>query len=109
MFFLARRGKMRIIFLSIAAALLLPVSAAAQMSASKDAQYLATIKAVSAYKINDEETLRDIERLRENKRFNNDLQKMLNKLQNTRTKNSDNKKVLQILENAGKQIYDILK
>lgn len=83
--------------------------AAAQMAASKDAQYLATVKAVANYKINDEEELRNIERLRENEAFNRQLQKMMGKLQNTRTKDNKNQRVLQILKQAGKEIYDILK
>ena len=84
-----------------------PVSA--QMFASKDAQYLATIKAVANYKIDDEEEIRNVERLRANEAFNRQLQKMMEKLQNTRTKNSKNQQVLQILKRAGKEIYDILK
>ena len=83
-------------------------SANAQFSASKDAQYLATIKAVSNYKIEDEELSRDIEKLRQNKAFNEKLQKMLNKLSNRRTKDTTNRKVLQILEEAGEQIYKLL-
>lgn len=100
---------MRLIALIIAFSLFsLSGTAEAQMSASKDAQYLATIKAVADFKINDEENLREIERLRENKRFNQKLQKMLDQLDNKRTKNSKNKRVLQILEEAGKEIYNIL-
>lgn len=60
--------------------------ASAQFSAQKDAQYIATLKAVVNYKINDEENLKDIESLRQNQAFNQKLQRMLNKLQNTRTK-----------------------
>lgn len=84
-------------------------SAQAQYSSTKNAQYLATIKAVANYKINDEEEYKNVERLRQDARFNEKLQGMLNKLQNTKTKNSDNKRILQILEDAGKEIYDILK
>ena len=51
----------------------------AQYSASKDAQYLAVVKAVANYKINDEENLRQVEKLRENEAFNRKLQKMLEK------------------------------
>ena len=80
----------------------------AQYSAQKDAQYIATLKAVVAYKINDEENIKDIERLRQNKFFNQKLQRMLDKLQNSRTKNSTNRKVLQILEKAGKDLYNLL-
>lgn len=90
-------------------ALFLCISPAhAQYSASKDAQYVATIKAVANYKIEDEEISRDIEKLRQNKLFNERLQKMLNKLSNRRTKDTTNRKVLKILEDAGEQIYKLL-
>ena len=78
-------------------------------AARKDAEYIATLRAVVNYKIDDEENLRDIEALRQDRRFNQDLQKMLNKLTNSRTKNTDNKRVQKILEQAGKDIYNILK
>lgn len=80
----------------------------AQFSASKDAQYLATIKAVANYKIEDEEVQKDIAKLRQNRAFNEKLQKMLDKLSNRRTKDTKNKKVLKILEEAGEQIYKLL-
>ncbi len=80
----------------------------AQFSAQKDAQYLATLKAVVNYKINDEENLKDIESLRQNQAFNQKLQTMLNKLQNTRTKNTTNRRVQQILEKAGQDLYRLL-
>ena len=80
----------------------------AQFSASKDAQYLATIKAVANYKIEDEELQRDIAKVRQNKAFNEKLQKMLDKLNNRRTKDAKNRKVLKILEEAGEQIYNLL-
>ncbi len=80
----------------------------AQFSAQKDAQYIATLKAVVNYKINDEENLKDIESLRQNQAFNQKLQTMLNKLQNTRTKNTTNRKVQQILEKAGQDLYRLL-
>ena len=88
--------------------LFFPPSASAQFSAQKDAQYIATLKAVVNYKINDEEILQDIESLRQNKAFVQKLQRMLNKLQNTRTKNTTNTKVQQILEKAGQDIYRLL-
>ena len=80
----------------------------AQYSASKDAQYLAVIKAVSNYKINDEEEINQIQKLRENENFTHTLQKMLAKLSNSRTKDAKNRKVLQILKKAGQDIYDTL-
>lgn len=82
--------------------------AKAQYAAQNDAKYMATLKAVVNYKINDEENLSNIENLRENRRFNQQLQQMLNKLQNTRTKNSTNRRVYDILLKAGKQIYNEL-
>lgn len=100
---------MRMFSLVFLAVFLMASPVSAQMSASKDAQYLATIKAVANYKIDDEEEIRNVERLRANEAFNRQLQKMMEKLQNTRTKNSKNQQVLQILKRAGKEIYDILK
>lgn len=101
---------MRIYALIFAAFLLTGISnAAAQLSSQKDAMYVATLKAVANYKIDDEELSRDIERLRKNRRFNEDLQRMMEKLSNRRSKNSTNKKVLEILEKAGEDIYNELK
>ena len=80
----------------------------AQYSSQKDAAYLATIKAVADYKINDQEELDKVEELRQSPAFNKKLQKMLDKLSNERTKNSTNQRILKILKNAGKQIYDEL-
>ncbi len=80
----------------------------AQFAASKDAQYLAVVKAVANYKIDDEENLRQVEELRDNEKFNNKLQKMLDKLSNKRTKDSTNQRVLQILKRTGKELNDLL-
>ena len=85
-----------------------PTPAAAQLSATRDAQYIAVLKAVVNYKIDDEENIRNIERLREDRRFNDKLQKMLDKLSNNRSKNTTNRKVLQILEQAGEDLYRLL-
>jgi len=49
----------------------------AQMAATRDAQYIAVLRAVVNYKIDDEENIRNIERLREDRRFNEKVQKML--------------------------------
>lgn len=99
---------MKILPLVMAVTILAASDVNAQYSASKDAQYLAVVKAVANYKINDEENLRQVEKLRENEAFNRKLQKMLEKLSNSRTKDTTNRKVLQILERAGKDIYDLL-
>lgn len=81
----------------------------AAYSSQKDAMYLATLKAVVNYKIDDEETFDDMQSLRQNERFVRQLQGMLNKLSNSKTKDSKNKRVQKILEQAGKDIYNILK
>lgn len=77
----------------------------AQLTSQKEAQYMATLKAVVNYKIDDEENISKIEDLRNDKRFNQKLQKMMEKLQNTRTKNSTNKRIYNILLKAGQEIY----
>ena len=90
--------------------LLLCVTAAnAQYAAQNDAMYMATLKAVADYKIEDEENIKDIESLRANQRFLTELRKMLGKLSNRRTKNSVNTRVYNILLKAGKDIYNELK
>ena len=45
----------------------------AQYAAQKDASYIATLKAVLDYKMNDEENIRELEDLRENEQFNQKL------------------------------------
>ena len=82
--------------------------ARAQFAAQQEAQYMATLKAVVNYKIDDEENLRDIEKLRQNQAFNRKLARMMEKLQNTRTKNSTNNRIYNILLRAGKDIYNEL-
>ena len=77
-------------------------------SRMEDAAYLATLKAVLDYKMNDEETLKDLEKLRENERFIASLEKKLSKLSNARQKNSKNKRVYQMLIQDGKKIYEEL-
>ena len=81
----------------------------AQYAASKDAQYLAVVKAVANYKIDDEEELDQVQKLRESERFNQTLRKMLSKLSNKRNKDAKNREVLQILKRTGKELYDLLK
>ena len=87
---------------------LLGTPAKAQYAAQNDAKYMATLKAVVDYKINDEENYDDIESLRQNKRFNAELRKMISKLSNRRTKNSTNNRVYRILLQAGKDVYNEL-
>lgn len=80
----------------------------AQYASQKDAAYIATLKAVADYKINDEENLDKMEQLRQDQRFNQKLRQMLAKLNNNRTKTGTNRKVYDILKRAGKEIYDEL-
>ena len=98
----------KIILLMVFSIFIFSFEAQAQMSATKDAQYIAVLRAVFNYKIDDEENIRNIERLREDKRFNAKVQKMLDKLSNNRSKNTTNRRVLQILEQAGKDLYNLL-
>ena len=83
-------------------------SAEAQYTSQNDAAYLATIKAVSDYKIDDEEDAINVEKLRQDERFNRKLSKMLAKLSNNRNKDAKNRRVYNILKRAGKEIYDEL-
>ena len=96
------------IFIIIGLITMFCLPAQAQYSASSKAQHLAVLKAVVNYKINDEERINDIEKLRENRVFVEKVQKMLDKLKNTRTKDATNRRVLQILENAGNELTKLL-
>lgn len=82
------------------------VPASAQFAATQDAQYIATLRAVLNYKIDDEENIRNIEKLREDKWFNQKLTRMLDKLQNTRSKMRPQPPgFMIILIKAGRDIY----
>ena len=61
------------------------------------------------YKINDEESIAGVNRLRQDHGFNKKLYEMLQKLDNSRTKNAKNNRIYKILLRAGKDIYDELK
>ncbi len=84
-------------------------SSHAQFAADKDAAYLATIKAVADFKINDAEELDSVNRLRQDPKFNKKLYEMVQKLSNSRNKDAKNQRILKILKQAGKDIYDELK
>ena len=84
-------------------------SSSAQYAADKDAAYLATIKAVADFKINDAEELDSVNRLRQDPNFNKKLYEMVQKLSNSRSKDAKNQRILKILKQAGKDIYDELK
>ena len=99
---------MKIFYLGLGISVILTATARAQYSAQKEAMYMATLKAVTDYKMGDEENLRDLDQLRESERFNRDLYKMIEKLSNRRTKNSTNIRVYNILLKAGKELYNEL-
>lgn len=100
---------MKYFFAALLLFLLYNFGAKAQYASQKDAVYLATIKAVADYKINDEKDLQDVESLRNNQKFLQELNKMLEKLSNDKSKNPVNSRVYNILLKAGKDIYDELK
>ena len=82
--------------------------ATAQFAATQDAQYLAVIKAVADYKIDDEKEFDNVEKLRSDERFRRKLNKMMQKLSNKKNRDATNQRVFQVLKRAGKEIYDIL-
>lgn len=92
---------MKLAFVLALFSFFMAVPASAQFAATQDAQYIATLRAVLNYKIDDEENIRNIEKLREDKWFNQKLTRMLDKLQNTRSKNATNRRVYDILIKAG--------
>lgn len=99
---------MRLFFWALIFSFFCVGSVSAQYTSQKEAMYIATLKTVVNYKIDDEDNLSDVKKLRQNRRFNQRLQEMLDKLQNTRNKNSTNKKVYDILLKAGEDVYNLL-
>lgn len=89
--------------------LVFAVSASAQTASLNQAKYVTTLKVIADHKMNDADLAPDIDRLRENERFNSTLKKMLAKLDNSRPNTAKNQKIMRILEKAGKEIYDELK
>ena len=74
----------------------------------KDAVYMATLKAVVDYKMSDAENLKQLEKLREDKNFNDKLQKMIDKLNNKKFKSGSDRRVYELLTTTGKKIYNEL-
>ena len=107
--FIYKQGKnMKTLPLIMIVAALSTHDAAAQYAATQDAQYLAVIKAVADYKIDDEKEFDNIEKLRQDERFRRKLYKMMQKLNNNKSRDATNQRVFQVLRRAGKEIYDIL-
>ena len=98
----------RVIFLCAFILLCFTNVSNAQLTSQKEASYFAVIKAVADYKIDDEENKTKIQQLREDTRFNDKLNKMMQKLSNSKSKDAKNKRIYNILRQAGKQIYDEL-
>ena len=84
------------------------VIAAPVMSSQKEAAYFATLKAVLDYKMQDEKIKDDLEKLRQNKKFNAWLEKSLSELSNAKNKNGKNQNIYNILHDSGAQIYNQL-
>lgn len=82
--------------------------AKAQYSSQKDAANIIIAKVIADHKMNDQEYINDIEALRENTRFNNKLQKMVQEVSNAKNKDFKSKKVDQILRKAGEDIDKVL-
>lgn len=99
---------MKILYIIFFAFLFSINCANAQYTTQKDASYIATLKAVLDYKMDDEENTKELADLRENKRFNLKLAQMMKKLSNNRTKDSKNSRIYKILIRAGKDIYNEL-
>ena len=88
--------------------LLSAMPAYAQMSSLTRAKYIATLKVVANYKMDDQDITRDMDKLRESEKFKKDLEKMVSKLNNKRS-NALDRRIMKILEQAGKDIYNELK
>ncbi len=80
----------------------------AQSSSQKDAAYIATLKAVADIKINDEENIKQMEQLRNDKQFNKKLNNMISHLNNSRSQDDKNRRIYKILIDAGRRIYNEL-
>ena len=77
-------------------------------SSDTDAVYIATLKAVVDYKTEDAENLQDLERLRQDRKFDKKLKKMLKKLNNKKLKTGQNQRIYNLLVNTGRKIYNEL-
>ncbi|MBO4294685.1 MAG: hypothetical protein J5896_04500 [Alphaproteobacteria bacterium] len=90
-------------------ALFYACDAFAQVSPSmQDAAYLATLKAVLDYKMEDEKNAEKIEMLRHDEKFNAQLEKKLKKLNNGNRKTATDRRVYQMLIQSGQNIYNEL-
>lgn len=88
--------------------LVLTGTAHAQFAAQRDAANMIITKVIADYKLGDDEYLSDVNALREDQRFTQKLEKMLQELQNTHSKNSKNQRIVKILQDAGAEIDKVL-
>ena len=98
----------KILFLSCLFLGVQVADAMAQSATLNKAKYVATLKVVAEHKLNDDDLTKDLAKLRQSKKFKQDLNKMVEKLDNSRPSEAKNRKVMQILERAGREIYNEL-
>lgn len=98
----------KILFLSCLFLGMQVADAMAQSATLNKAKYVATLKVVAEHKLNDDDLTKDLVKLRQSKKFKQDLNKMVEKLDNSRPSEAKNRKVMQILERAGREIYNEL-
>lgn len=98
----------KILFLSCLFLGMQVADALAQSATLNKAKYVATLKVVAEHKLNDDDLTKDLAKLRQSKKFKQDLNKMVEKLDNSRPSEAKNRKVMQILERAGREIYNEL-
>ena len=96
----------KILFLSCLFLGVQVADAMAQSATLNKAKYVATLKVVAEHKLNDDDLTKDLAKLRQSKKFKQDLNKMVEKLDNSRPSEAKNRKVMQILERAGREIYN---
>lgn len=81
----------------------------AQMASLNKAKYVTVVKVVSEHQLDNKDLVSDIDKLRGNSKFRQELKKMLEKLDNEHPNTAKNRRVERILEQAGKDIYNELK
>ena len=96
-------------YLLVSSWFLTAMPAHAQLAAFDDAKYMAILKIVVNYKMEDENISKDLEKLRESARFKKELERIVKKLDNSKTSDATNRRIMRILEKAGKDVYNELK
>lgn len=99
----------KIVIMSFCTMIAFPINSWAQGASLNKAKYVTVLKVITDHKMNDEDIVDDVDKLRQHERFKKELTKMINKLNNSRPNEAQNRKIMRILERAGKDIYDELK